>query len=95
MSKTIQVRNVPDGVHHRLTVRAAEERKSLSELVLQELVEVASRPTMEQMLKRLEGREPVELDRPVAEIIAGDRRERDDRVAAASLTGRGRPDAGH
>src|SRR5438034_890167 len=49
MPKTIQVRDVPHDVHHRLTVRAAEQRMSLSELVRAELVEMARRPTMAEM----------------------------------------------
>lgn len=53
MTKTIQVRDVPDDVHRRLSARAAEERRSLSELVRAEIVEIARRPTMSEMLDRL------------------------------------------
>ncbi len=61
MAKTIQVRDVPDDVHQRLTIRASEERRSLSELVRAEIVEIARRPTMAEMLHRL-------ADRPVTEV---------------------------
>ncbi len=37
MAKTIQIRNVPDDVHHTLRVRAAEADMSLSDYVLEEL----------------------------------------------------------
>lgn len=87
MSKIIQVRNVPDQVHHRLTVRAAEQRKSLSDLVLGELEEIASRPTMSEMLERLEGREPVKLDRPISEVIDKVRKERDRGIVSSVATG--------
>ena len=61
MAKTIQVRDVPDDVHRRLTIRAAEERRSLSELVRAEIVEIARRPTMSEMLDRL-------ATRPLTEV---------------------------
>jgi len=61
VAKTIQVRDVPDDVHRRLTIRAAEERRSLSELVRAEIVEIARRPTMSEMLDRL-------ATRPLTEV---------------------------
>ncbi len=73
MSKTIQVRDVPDDVHQRLTIRAAEERRSLSELVRAELVELARRPTMAQMLERLAGRPVTEMPESSADALAGER----------------------
>ena len=79
MSKTIQVRDVPDDVHHRLTVRAAERRLSLSELVRAELVELARRPTMSEMLERLAERPVADVPETAAEAI---RRERAGRRAA-------------
>lgn len=73
MAKTIQVRDVPDAVHRRLAMRAAEERRSLSELVRGELVEIAKRPTMAEMLDRLAARPVVELPESAAEAIAHER----------------------
>ena len=78
MPKTIQVRDVPDDVHHRLTVRAAEQRQSLSDLVRAELIAVARRPTMAEMLDRLAGKPVAELPETAADAI---RRERPDRAA--------------
>lgn len=73
MSKTIQVRDVPDDVHRRLTVRAAQERRSLSELIRAEIVEIARRPTMTEMLDRLTSRPVSELPESAADALAGER----------------------
>lgn len=73
MPKTIQVRDVPDDVHQRLTVRASEERRSLSELVRAELVDIAGRPTMAEMLDRLAGRPALEIPESSAEALADER----------------------
>ena len=73
MPKTLQVRNVPDEIHRRLKVRAAESGVSLSELLLPELEAIAELPTPEEMQRRLARRRPVEPDRPVAEMLAEER----------------------
>ena len=43
---TIQVRNVPEDLHHQLKARAAGQGRSLSDYVLDELRVAANRPTM-------------------------------------------------
>ncbi len=73
MAKTIQVRDVPDDVHQRLTIRASDERRSLSELVRAELVEIARRPTMSEMLDRLAGRPVTEVPESAADALAHER----------------------
>lgn len=73
MSKTLQVRDVPDEVHRTLKARAALAGLSLSEFVLQELERVAKRPSREELYERLRRRQPVELDVSPAEIIAAER----------------------
>ena len=60
--KTLQVRNVPEDLHRRLKVRAASEGRSMSELVLEELRRALDRPTRAELLERLAGREPVDVD---------------------------------
>lgn len=65
----IQIRNVPDDIHRTLKVRAAQARMSLSDYLLSEIRKVTERPTMEEMLERLTGREPVHVDESAAEII--------------------------
>src|SRR5919106_4525538 len=64
MSKMIQIRNVPDELHRRLKVRAAERGTSLSEFLLAEVEEIADRPTLAELMERLATDEPVELDEP-------------------------------
>jgi plasmid stability protein len=73
MAKTIQVRDVPDDVHQRLTIRASQERRSLSELLRAEIVEIARRPTMSEMLDRLAGRPVTEVPESSADALACER----------------------
>lgn len=73
MSKTLQVRGLPEEVHRALKARAALAGLSLSEYVLQELERVVARPSRKELYERLRRREPVELDVSVAEIIASER----------------------
>jgi plasmid stability protein len=72
----IQIRDVSPEAHRRLKARAALEGKSLSEYLRLEVERLASLPTMQEMLERVGGREPVELGEPAADII---RRERERR----------------
>lgn len=76
MSKVIQVRDVPDDVHRALKIRAAEEGRTLSELVRAELVEAARRPTLATMLERLGEREPVSPAESAADAVRSGRSER-------------------
>ncbi|MFP5224336.1 MAG: FitA-like ribbon-helix-helix domain-containing protein [Actinomycetota bacterium] len=50
--KVIQVRGVPDRIHKTLRARAAEAGESLSDYVLRELVRVAERPPVADVLAR-------------------------------------------
>jgi antitoxin FitA len=56
MSRSIQIRNVPDHVHKALRARAAAAGQSLSDYLLQELVRVAERPPVADVLARADGR---------------------------------------
>ncbi|MEA2301781.1 MAG: hypothetical protein QOD61_1172 [Solirubrobacteraceae bacterium] len=74
--KFIQVRNVPDDVHRRLKIRAAEHGRTLSDLALGALIEYAERPTMDEVLDRIRSREAVELPEGAAaalDEVRGDR----------------------
>jgi plasmid stability protein len=64
MSKMIQIRNVPDELHRKLKVRAAEKQTSLSDYLLAEVEEIAERPTLEELMERLAAEEPVDVDEP-------------------------------
>lgn len=52
MAKTIQIRKVPDEVHHQLKVRAAEAGVSLSDYLLEVIEEVATQPPIADVLRR-------------------------------------------
>jgi antitoxin FitA len=64
MSKMIQIRNVPDELHRKLKVRAAERGTSLSEFLLAEVEEIADRPTLAELVERLAAEETVDVDEP-------------------------------
>jgi plasmid stability protein len=59
MKKNIQIRNVPDDLHRLLKARAALAGMSLSEYLLQEVRQLAERPTLEELRQRLHQRQPV------------------------------------
>jgi plasmid stability protein len=50
--KVVQIRNVPDDVHRTLRARAAAAGMSLSDYLLEELVRVAERPSIADVLAR-------------------------------------------
>jgi plasmid stability protein len=52
MAKTIQIRDVPEDVHRTLRVRAAAAGRSLSDYLLDELVRVAERPPVVDVLRQ-------------------------------------------
>jgi hypothetical protein len=60
MSKMVQIRNMPDGMHRVLKARAAAEGKSLSDYILGELRKSAEVPTIAEWLERVRSRPPVE-----------------------------------
>ena len=68
-----QIRNVPDGLHRKLKVRAADSGQTLSEYVLAELERLAARPTRHEMLTRVHSRKRVILKTPAATIIREER----------------------
>lgn len=74
--KTLQVRNVPDDLHRTLKVRAAQQGRSLSDYLLEELRRIAERPTMEEVLARIASREAVELTRSAADMVHAERERR-------------------
>ncbi len=74
MSRMIQIRNVPDGVHKALKSKAALAGKSMSDWILEELEILAALPTEEELHERLRKAEPFAMKKSSASLI---RKERD------------------
>lgn len=64
------VRDLPEDVHNTLQRRAASRGQSLQQYLLAELKKLASRPTIAEVLDRVDARRGgrVGLDRAVADI---------------------------
>jgi plasmid stability protein len=73
MSMMIQIRNVPDALHRRLKSRAALAGMSLSDYLLQQIREVAERPTIEELRARLARRSAVTLSVDTADAVRAER----------------------
>lgn len=52
MTRAVQIRGVPNGVHATLRARAAAAGTSLSDYLLREIIEVAERPEVSDVLRR-------------------------------------------
>lgn len=76
MSKMIQLRNVPDALHRKLKSRAALAGMSLSDYLLDEIRQIAERPTLSELRQRLHTRKPAVLGETPAKAV---RAERDNR----------------
>jgi plasmid stability protein len=76
MSRSIQIRDVPDDVHRTLRARAAAAGQSLSAYLLAELTRVAERPPVADVLARAAARSGgARIDDIVAAVRSG--RDRD------------------
>ncbi len=73
MNRAIQVRDVPESVHRRLKARAAVQGRSLSDLLREELKQIAERPTGAEVLKRIAAREPADPGESSAVAIRAER----------------------
>ena len=69
----IQIRNVPDAIHHELKARAAREGMSLSDYLLREIRQVAERPTLEEMRARLHSLPRTNLTLDTADAVRAGR----------------------
>ena len=63
--------------HRKLKARAASAGMSLSEYLSREVRDIAEKPTMEEMMRRLEDVTPVITKLSPAEILREEREERD------------------
>ena len=76
MSRTVQIRDVPDDIHRELRARAAAAGLSLSAYLLAELTRVAERPPAAEVLARAAARHGgARIDDIVAAVRSG--RDRD------------------
>jgi plasmid stability protein len=69
----VQIRNVPDDLHRELKVRAAQAGMTLSDYLLQEMRNLAVRPTMREWAEEVRKLEPVEVGISPAEAIRAER----------------------
>lgn len=69
----IEIRDVPETLHHKLENRAASNGMTLSDYLLQELHELAQRPTEQEMVARLLACEGTTPSISVADILREDR----------------------
>lgn len=69
MARMVQVRNVPEDLHRKLKVRAAESGKTLSDYLLAELEGLAEKPTLAELAERISERERTEIGDSAAELI--------------------------
>ena len=74
----IQIRNVPDDLHALFKARAASYRMSLSDYLLEELQELATRPTNQEIFDELD-RTGGSSDLSTEDIVAMIREGREDR----------------
>jgi antitoxin FitA len=76
MSTMVQIRNVPDELHRELKARAAHAGMTLSDYLLDELRNLAVRPTMREWAEEVRKLPPVNVSQSPTEIL---REERDRR----------------
>ena len=72
--KSVQIKNVPEETHRVLRTRAAHAGQSLQEYLRSRLIEEAARPTMQEVLDRIEKRKGSDLSlKSVVETVRYDR----------------------
>jgi plasmid stability protein len=76
MSKLVQIKNVPDRVHRTLKARAAQAGLTLSDYLLKEISDVAARPTLDEVLAKLEARGPISKPFDSAAAVRAEREAR-------------------
>ena len=69
----MQIRNVPEALHRRLKSRAALAGMSLSDYLLDEIRQVAERPTLDELRARLHSRTEATLSVSPAEAVRAER----------------------
>lgn len=70
---SLQIRNVPDGLHRQLKARAAIEGRSLSEYALNELRRSMQRPTRRELVERVAAFERITLQESAVDAVRAER----------------------
>ncbi|HEY2215060.1 MAG TPA: hypothetical protein VGH31_08395 [Acidimicrobiales bacterium] len=73
MATAITIRNVPEGIRDELAARAARSGRSLQEFLLHHLTQMASRPSLEEVVSRARARATVTGSAIDAVAILSDR----------------------
>lgn len=76
MPKMIQIRNVPDALHNKLRIRAAQAGMSLSDYLQGELIRSAEQFSVDELRQRLEALEPVAVSETAASVLRHERNSR-------------------
>jgi len=85
MSRTIQIRNVPDSLHRTLNERAALAGMSLSGFLLSEIRGLAERPTFAELRDRVRSRSRIAPRTSAADAVRSEREPRGPRPSSAHL----------
>jgi antitoxin FitA len=73
MNTHIQIRNVPEGLHRKLKIRAAEKDMTLTDYVKEILESEVDMPTLAELAQRMKKLPPVKTSESSADIIRKDR----------------------
>lgn len=73
MTKVVQIRNVPEDIHRTLRSRAAGAGLSLSDYLLAEIVRVAERPPIADVLARATSRSAGASSEAIVEAVRAGR----------------------
>jgi antitoxin FitA len=73
MPVMVQIRHVPDEIHRKLKMRAAERGMALSDFLLREVSEVANRPTLEEVVERMRRRPKATVRIDSAALVRAER----------------------
>lgn len=68
-TKMIQIRDVPEDVHRRLKVRAAQQGTTLSEMIREVVTDLAGRPSREEIYERISKRPTREIAESPTETV--------------------------
>ena len=83
MSKTIQIRDVPDDVHATLRARAAAVGESLSDYLRTEVEQIARRPAIADVLRRARTRTEGPTTEDILAVLHEGRAERSEHLGTS------------